>query len=184
MKRIVPVLLLLLGALALTGCSSISVNHDYDTQADFTAFQTFSWMERGDMEPANAQQAQQSSDLLDRRIRSAIDGELAHRGMAQVTGADADVLMVYHLGTEEKVQVTDWGYNYSSYYWGYGGRQIDVYQYTQGTLIIDMVDARTHNLVWRGSGTKTVDRSQKSPEQLQAAIDEAVGKIMMSYPPK
>ena len=173
-----------MGLLALAGCSSISVNHDYDTHADFTTYQTFAWMERSQEMPANAEQAEQSSDLLDRRIRGSIEGELAHRGMAQVTGSEADLLVVYHLGTQEKVQVTDWGYSYSNYYWGYGGRQIDVYQYTQGTLIIDLVDAGTQNLVWRGSGTKTIDRTQKSPEQLQANIDEAVGRIMQSYPPK
>lgn len=175
---------MLFGLLALAGCSSISVNHDYDTHADFTAYRTFAWMELSQDMPANAQQAEQSSDLLDRRIRGAVEGEMAHRGMAQVTGVEADVLVVYHLGTQEKVQVSDWGYSYGHYYGGYGGRNIDVYQYTEGTLIIDIVDARTHDLVWRGSGTKTIDRSQKSPEQLQANIDEAVGRIMQSYPPK
>ena len=94
-----------------------------------------------------------------------------------------DLLVVYHIGTQEKIQVTDWGYRYSDYYWGYGGRQIDVYQFTEGSLVIDLVDAETTNLVWRGTGTGVVDQDQKSPEEMQARANEVINKIMKSFPP-
>jgi hypothetical protein len=179
-----PSIALLLALLAVAGCSTISVNHDYDTQADFTAYRTFAWMERDAGQPADAQQAQQNSGLLDRRIRSAVERELTERGMTAAAADQADVHLVYHVGTEDKLQVTDWGYSYSNYYWGYGGRQIDVYQYTQGTLIIDVVDNARDSLVWRGSGTKTIESRQLSPEEQQARIDQAVYEIMKSFPPK
>ena len=178
--------LVILGGLTATvllaGCSSLSVNYDYDTTADFTQYKNYAWMARPSTLPANAAQAQQQSDLLDRRIRSAIDAEMGGRGLAQDPGSP-DVLVLYHLGTQDKIQVTDWGYNYSPYYWGYGGRQVDVYQYQEGTLIIDVVDAATKNLVWRGTGTKVIESTPRTPEEMQARIDNIVNKIMESFPP-
>ena len=61
--------------------------------------------------------------------------------------------------------------------------QIDVYQFTEGTLVIDLVDAETKNLVWRGTGTGAVDKTQRSPEEMQADIDKVINKIMASFPP-
>jgi hypothetical protein len=182
-KRFQNIILLAIATLALsglTGCSSISVNYDYDNTADFMAYKTFGWVEADAAAPVDADA---SSGLLDKRIRSAIATELGARGMTEKAG-DPDLLVVFHLGSKDKIQVTDWGYRYSSYYWGYGGRNIDVYSYTEGQLIIDLVDAQRKELVWRGSGTKVISNSKKSPEQLQAAINEAVNKIMQSYPPK
>ena len=66
----------------------------------------------------------------------------------------------------------------------YGGRQIDVYQYTQGTLVIDIVDAKTKTLVWRGSATGTVDGQQRSPEEMQQRVNNVVAQIMANFPPK
>jgi hypothetical protein len=106
---------------------------------------------------------------------------MEERGIAK--SDNPDLLVVYHIGTQEKIQVTDWGYRYSDYYWGYGGRQIDVHQFTEGTLVIDLIDAESKNLVWRGTGTGAVEKSQRSPEEIQAKIDEVVHKIMKSFPP-
>jgi len=181
-KRILS--LLLGGALLLTvvGCSTISVNHDYDEKADFASFKTFAWMAKPNVVPLDAGAAQQNNDLIDRRIRNSIEAELETRGMGE-TADNPDLLVIYHIGATDKIQVTDWGYRYSDYYWGHGGRNIDVHQYTEGTLIIDLVSAGTKDLVWRGTGTKVLEGGQKSPEELQAKINEVVFKIMQSYPP-
>ena len=93
------------------------------------------------------------------------------------------LLIVYHIGTQEKIQVTDWGYRYSDYYWGYGGRQIDVYQFTEGSVVFDLIDSETNNLVWRGTGTGVVNQDRKSPEEMQARANEVINKIMKSFPP-
>ena len=114
---------------------------------------------------------------LDRRIRSSVNWQMEEKGL-RLDAAAPDLLVVYHAGAQEKIQVTDWGYRYSDYYWGYGGRQIDVYQYTEGMLVIDIVDAGTKNLVWRGIGQKVIDRTQRSPEEVQERIDGIVNKIM------
>ena len=118
--RIVATLAALAAAALLAGCSSLSVSYDYDNNVDFAQYRSFAWMAKPDAMPADAAQAQQRNDLLDRRIRSAVEDEMAARNINQ-DPSGPDVLVVYHVGLQDKIQVTDWGYNYSPYYWGYGG---------------------------------------------------------------
>jgi len=171
-------------SLFLSGCSTITVNYDYDTTTNFGEFRTYKWAP----DPSDATQVQNAADasqrsgLLSNRIKSAVEYELNAKGMTKTDGA-ADLLVVFHLGTQEKIAVTDWGYGYSNYYWGYGGRQMDVYQYQEGQMIIDLVQDQTHNLVWRGTGRGVVDQSTKSPEEMQARINDVVAQIMANFPP-
>jgi hypothetical protein len=157
------------------GCSSLEVNHDFDSNANFAGYSSFAWL------PPSAE-GRPVSELNAKRIERAIEGELGTRGIQQ-NASSPDLLVAYHVGTQDKIQVTDWGYNYGSYYWGWGGRSVDVYQYEEGTLVIDIVDAQTKNLVWRGWATGTIDRSL-SPEAVEAKINNAVAQIMKRYPPK
>jgi hypothetical protein len=165
----------------LSGCSTVTVNYDYDNNTDWSNFKTYGWMggPGGSDDPTSA--IPQTS-LLDQRIHNSVEYEMTQRGIT--LSDDPDILVIYHIGTQEKVQVTDWGYNYSDYYWGYGGRQIDVQQFTEGSLVFDIVDAETKKLVWRGTGTGVVDKSQKTPEQMQDRINEVVNKILKSFPPQ
>ena len=176
-------LAIVFAAVSLAGCSTISVQYDYDNTVDFMQYKTFGWVAPPDQATrSSAQAAKANSGLLDKRIRTAITQEMTARGMTE-DAANPDLLVVFHLGSKDKIQVTDWGYHYSNYYWG-GRNQIDVYQYTEGQLIIDMVDAASKDLVWRGSGTKAVNTTKQTPEQMQESINQAVNQIMASFPPK
>lgn len=171
----------MLAVVVLTGCSSVSVNYDYDHEADFRKFTSYDWMAGPTVAIGNARAAMQQNTLLDQRIRRAVDEQLAQKGLKQDTSSP-DLIVVYHTGVEDKVNVTDWGYTYGSYYWGWGGRAIDVYQYQEGTLIIDLIDASTEMLVWRGWATKTLE-DNPSPEQVDNTINSVVEKILRDYPP-
>ena len=182
MKRTLSILLCLSALVLVAGCSTLSVKYDYDNEVDFAKYKTYTWMARPAGMPANAAEAQGQSGLLDGRIRNAISAVMTDRGIGEDANAP-DLLVVHHLGAQEKIQVTDWGYRYSDYYWGYGGRQIDVHSYTEGMLVVDLVDAETKALVWRGTGTKVIDSYQSSPDEQQAKLNNIVWKIMESFPP-
>lgn len=168
--------------LVAAGCgTSIQTNYDYDTNANFDQYRTYDWIPLPQPEPGSARQAAQRNDLLDKRIKNHVNAQLEERGMT--IDADApDMLVIYHVGVQDKVQVTDWGYRYSDYYWGWGGREIDVYNYEEGTLILDFVDASTQNLVWRGAGSVALG-SNTNPEKQDELVRKVVGKIMSKYPP-
>jgi len=187
MKRILAVLIVAVVAVG-AGCSSISVRSDYDQDADFTRYQTFGWLPQptGSMS-GSAAQAQARNDLMDKRILSAVNNQLVDRGM-QIDTTEPDLLLAYHTGVQDKVNVTDWGYSYPSYGawgyggYGYGGRDIDVYSYQEGTFILDFIDGKTQRLVWRGTATGVLD-SSPSAEKSEKNINTAVEKILAQYPP-
>lgn len=174
--------LTLVGITLLASCSSISVNTDFDPSADFSKFKTYTWIEKPVNVSGNAQQAQVHSGLLGKRIMNAVDGQMVQKGFTKVED-NPDIFVVYHTGVQDKVQVTDWGYGYGPYGGWYGGGGVDVYQYQEGTLIVDLVDAATKQLVWRGTA-QAVLGGNKSPEQQQQILDNVAGRMFQKYPPK
>jgi hypothetical protein len=164
----------------LSACgSSVSVNHDYDNQADFAALKSFAWVNVPTTAVGDVRSAQERNSLLDKRIKSAVGNELTAKGYLMNESAP-DFLLLYHTGAEDKINVTDWGYGYPGPYWY--GRNVSVYQYTQGTLIVDIIDAKTKQLIWRGTAEGTID-PDASTEKREARLNEAVAKLMANFPP-
>jgi hypothetical protein len=165
------------------GCgTSIQTNYDYDVNANFEQYGTYNWIPRQKAPAGNASRAIESNDLLDKRIKTNVDAVLQEKGMALDTN-NPDMLVNYYVGVQDKVQVADYGYRYSDYYWGWGGREIDVYNYEEGTLMLDFIDAATQKLVWRGAGAVAVDPNM-NPQKQDELVRKVVGKILSKYPPK
>jgi hypothetical protein len=169
--------------LAVFGCSSgVAVNADYDTSADFTKYKTYAWLD--DVLPPEKipEGLGADSDIVDRRIRASLNEEMAAKGFAADT-SDPDLVIFYHVGVEDKVDVTDWGYSYASTgrYWGWNTRNVDTYNYQEGTLIVDFVDAKSKVLVWRGTAQKVLENL--TPEESDRAIRDIVKQVMTLYPP-
>ena len=121
------------------------------------------------------------TDIDRKRIREAAAAELGARGFAfNETAPDFRVAM--HGGTKTRVRVTDSGYRYGPGPW-WGGHGVDVYQYEEGTLILDVVDAKSNELIWRGTATGVVN-PDATPEQKEKQIREAVTKMLANFPPK
>jgi hypothetical protein len=169
--------------LLLTACSQYDIKYDYDLDSNFAAYRTYAWIpQQIDAGGTSANVAMQRNTLLDKRVREAVDANLAAKGLTK-NEETPDLRVVYHTGMQNKVDVTDWVYSYAGSYWGWAGRDIDVYNYTEGTLIVDLVKSDTKALTWRGSATGVVDPG-RSPEQVQETINEVVAKIFENYPPK
>ena len=166
-----------------TGCSQYDINYDYDVESDFAAYRTYSWIPITINEGStNAATAAQSNTLLDSRIRSAVNTNMTAKGFTK-NDENPDILVVYHTGMQNKVDVTDYGYTYAGSYWGWAGNDVDVYSYTEGTLLVDLVDAKTKKLAWRGSASGVVEPGN-SPEKITENINSVVEQIFANYPPK
>jgi hypothetical protein len=175
------------------GCSGIQVSQDYDPSTNFGLYRTFAWAP----EPT-----QKSGDVLidspfmDRRIRNAIETTLQSRGYPKVEGGRPDFLVTYQLVVRTQVEIDTvgpafgWGaYPYPYGYWGYpypywGGIDYTTFinQYEVGTLLIDFTDAKTHQLFWRGVGSRRISQ-QSTPEKSTEVVDRTVGEILAQYPP-
>lgn len=168
-------------AALLTACaSSPIVKGDYDRQADFAQYRTF-----GYMSPLGTDKAGYGT-LLTERLKHATRGQMEQRGYVY-SAANPDLLINFNGNLRQKALVTGapigpyYGYRTGFYggWPGYGWSD-SVYPYTEGTLNIDLVDARRKQMVWEGVAVGEV----RHPEAAATAqsIEQAVTDIFAQYP--
>lgn len=169
-------LLFLLCLVMLTSCSSVRVVSDYDTKVDFTSYKTFAFYKKG-IDKASV------SDLDKKRIMRAVEAELVAKGFSKST--NPDILISIFTKSREQVNVSDnnigigWGWGYNP--WFYGRTNININQYTEGTLFIDFIDKNTNELIWQGIGSGAMKMS--NIEKKEERINEFVYEIISTYPP-
>lgn len=147
----------------MTGCSSISVNTDFDPTADFAKYKTYSWAPYADG---------QVPGPSDKRLMTAVDTEMQAKGY-ELVEEQADMILQYQAGVQDKIYVDSMRY-------GYGWGTTDVYQYEQGTLILNVIDHERKEIVWVGTAKAAVDSSSPNPEKLNSAVQ----MLLDRFPPK
>jgi hypothetical protein len=130
-----------------------------------------------DVVSANVQATMFQNSLLDKRVKTAVNTQLTAKGMTQ-SATNPDMYVMYHTGTQEKVSITDYGYGYGRY-----GGGTDVHQYTQGTMIVDLVDAKTKELVWRSAASGAL-AANPDPATAAEKIDGIIQQMLQNYPPQ
>jgi hypothetical protein len=165
-------LLSLIILITLSSCSSVRVNADYDKKVSFTNYKSYAYLKSG-IDKAEI------SDLDKKRILNAIDEVMPAKGLSK--SDTPDVLISIFTKERERVDVYQnygfgWGWNT---YWGMGYSNVTTTP--EGTLFIDIIDAKTKELVWQGEGSGYLT---KKTEKKDARIKEFVSKILEQYPPK
>jgi len=177
--RLMPLLLLVF----IMSCSSVTVKTDFDPEYDFSTFKTYRWASAKELNP-NDELAQHP--LIQKRVMAAVDKTLTAKGMQKVESGDADVVVVAHAESKERMQVTQTGGGYYhpwyNPWWGPYGGSTYVSYYEQGTLVLDIVSWKTKELAWRGMGTSIL-KDYSDSEEMQKDLDVMVAKIMADYPP-
>jgi hypothetical protein len=174
----------LVTVVALQGCETINAQSDYDKGFSFAGYDTFAWISE---HPLVASEAG-VSPLAEQRIQRAFTDVMQSKGIRYVAdAAQADFVVAFSLGSREKVSVTStpmYGgyYRMGGGYWGAPYYQdVDVRQYTQGRLAIDVFDVKERRPVWHGFATKNLTESVRAdPEPV---IREAVTTILKDFPP-
>ena len=171
--KISKLLFLPIIALIITSCSAVKVTTDYDTKVDFNQYKTFAFYKKGIDKAA-------ISDLDKKRIMRAVELELMAKGMTK--SATPDILVSLFTKSREKININDNMYGGFYYPYYYGMNRMSVSQHTEGTLFIDLLDAKKKELVWQGIGTGALRMS--NVERKEARVKEFVNEIMAKYPPK
>ena len=174
--------ILFLLLVAVAACSSLKTSYDYDKQADFTKYKTYNYTADALSLPIQ--------ELNRNRLLQAIDKEMTARGFTKAESGDVQVDL--RVKAEQKREATatssgtGMGYG-GGWRYGYGGgfttTQINVNEFVEGTLFINLVDRATDKLVWSGRGTKVVDEDA-SPETRERNIKEGVAAVFKNYPIK
>lgn len=159
----------LLGAITLAQ----SVTYDFDRAANFGTFRTYAWVKGTNL----------PDQLNHQRIMGAVDAQLSLKGLAKVD-SNPDVLVAYHATFDEDIQINGFSSGWGGYRFGgmrNGTATVD--EILVGTLAIDVVDAKTSTIVWRGMATKEIN-PKASPEKRDKNINKAAEKLFKNYPPK
>ena len=172
LQRVVLVLMGMM--LVFAGKSSAqNVKTDYDRSADFSQYKTYSW------------QHVKTKDALDvDRIKSAVNATLAAKGWTQVdSGGDVSIVAMEITQNQQTLNTFYDGFGGGWRWRGFGGfseatTTTDTYQV--GTLVVDLFDAKTKQLIWRGDSSDTLsNNSNKNIENL----DKGVEKMFNKFPP-
>lgn len=171
--KFLPVLLLFVFA----SCSSVRVYSDYDKNVDFNQYKTYAYLKSG-------VDKVEISDLDKRRILKAIDEQMLAKGFTKSETPD----LLVNIFTKEREQVDvnqfnagwgyGWGFGWNPFF--FGGNSTSVNRYTEGTLFIDLIDAKKKELIWQGEGEGTLT---KNVDKKDAVVKEFVSKILAQYPP-
>ncbi len=163
------------------------VGYNFDDEADFSSYKTFSWVK--------IDGAVVVDDLSDRQIRDAIEREIATKGLQPAAGGDGDLQLGYQVSVDQQQQMNTMGTNWGAgpmWRGGYGGMGMGgigmssstttVNNINVGTFVLDMYDVKAHRLVWRGSATRTMSNSTNAKKKAKR-IDKGVSKLLKNYPP-
>ena len=163
--------------LTSTACSTLRVGSDYDRSATFSGYHTYAWLPR--------EHSVASNPLVARHAHEAIDAILRSKGYTPVDDpANADFTVDFTVGSRDRIDVQSYPMAYRGpWHWGLGyyGSDLDVRQYREGTLGIDIFDGRTHQPVWTGWARKAL--TQADLERSEGPIREAAAAVLQRFPP-
>ena len=187
MKRL-SVLWVVLSALLFIGCTTQpQVETDHQADFDFSSLKTFN--------VAETRQDSKENILISpftlSHIHSALEGELGKRYQSAANGAKADFIVSYHVVIEEKIDPRSYDDLYGFGYYGRGYRYPSPFfrgtgsglrVFNQGSLIIDIVDAKTGRPIWRGVSEKRLSRNME-PQEQREVLSRAVTEVVAQFPP-
>lgn len=121
------------------------------------------------------------NDLSERRVLAEIDQEIASKGWKKAPEASADVQVLLHGATQTKRTANTFYSGYGGYrYGGFGSSSTMVSEYTVGTLVVDIFDSRTKNLIYRAIAE---DELSDNPEKNVKRLEKASTKMFKNFPP-
>ena len=147
------------------------VKTDYDRSTNFNQYKTYSW-----------EKVQTQDPLWVDRIKEAVNTSLTAKGLTQVaSGGDVSIVAIEMTKNQQSLNTFYDGFG-GGWRWGggFGNATTTVDNYKVGTLVVDLFDARSKTVIWRGSASDTLsDKSDKNIKNL----DKGVEKMFDHFPP-
>jgi hypothetical protein len=147
------------------GSRAGEVKVNFDAKTDFAKFKTWTWRE-GTLAP---------NPTSNNRLREAIEKQLETRGLRRLEQG-GDLAVVYHAAGETQISVEKLDYKAP----GFVTEGSKVQAVRAGTVLADIINSSTGEVVWRGEATGASDPSAAAVER---GINEAVEKLFKDFPP-
>jgi hypothetical protein len=170
-------LALITAAALAAGCATVTVSSHIERSANFADYVTYDWGPPDNL-PVGDPRLDNNPFFVD-YLQGAIEKKLAAKGYERAVSGEPDLLVHYHASVNQKVEVyeTDTRYGYS-----YGSGETRVTDYEQGTLVVDVVDAKTSKVIWRGWSQNVMNGVIDDQRRLEQQVDEGVTKMMVLLP--
>lgn len=175
-----------MGLLLAAGCAGRQVTTDYSPATGFSQFRTFALVSP----PDTAAQA-----LLDQRVGNAVRTQLTGKGLTETDRQGADLYVGYGMVDKTHKEVYDYGggwgwgrgWGWRNYRYGVAWpmtvrRQVETY--VDGTVVVNLIDAKTKQVVWEGEVADVVNLPVENPVRATQQVDGAVAKLFTKYPPQ
>jgi hypothetical protein len=180
--------IILFVCLLLFGCARVSVNYQGEVPARIAEVKaTYGWYD--ELPPSS--DVRIDNPTIIKFVRDSVDKRLAEMGYKRVTVNDAEYLIAWFGNVEEEVKDVDVVSYYArdGYRYALGARPENSKAgkvqniFTRGTLILDVLDPATREVVWRGSATNTILEGDKGDlPRIKRYIDTSVAKILETLP--
>ncbi len=159
--------------LATTSVAAQDVTSNAMPGVDFSKFHTYKWI--------TIEGAKYPNQIVNQQIQDAVNSQLSAKGLTLTTAENADLDVGYQVAVQQQ---QEWNaYGTGGYRWGGGMASAQSSTINIGTLVLDLYDPSSKQLVWTGRATKTLNPS-KDPEKNQKNLNKAMAKLLKNYPPK
>jgi uncharacterized protein DUF4136 len=149
------------------------VRYNFMPGTDFSKYHTYKWVAiEGGAHP---------NQIVDAQIKQSVDSQLAAKGLTKADGDKADLYVGYQTALDQEKQWNGYGMG-GGVRWG-GMATATSSTINVGTLVLDLYDPTTKQLVWTGRASKTINPSSNQ-EKNQKNLDKAMAKLLKNYPPK
>jgi hypothetical protein len=176
MRSLLRLIAVAIPVLGLSACATMNVSSQVQRGLNFSQYHSFDWGEPDALPPGDPRLA---TPFFRDHLEGAVERALAAKGYERARSADAaDLLIHYHASIDERIDVSrtdsQRGYGYPS--------DVNVYTFEAGTIVIDVVDARTSRVIWRGWAQHSLEGVLDNTDRMAKLIDEAVSRMMARFP--
>jgi hypothetical protein len=182
MRNLLQKLTLVCYAVITASCATtMNVSSHVQHGLDFSQYRTFEWGPP-DALPTGDPRLDQDSFFKD-HVQGAVEKELYVRGLSlSPVTSPGDLQIHYHASITKRLEIDR--QEYLNGYCSSGDCQPQTVDYEAGTLILDIVDARSEKLIWRGWAQHSVEDMLHDRDRMAATIQRAVGQMLVRFPVK
>jgi hypothetical protein len=149
------------------------VRHNAMPGVDFSKYHTYKWV--------NIEGGTHPNQIVDAEIKQSVDSQLTSKGLTKSDSDKADLYVGYQVAVDQEKQWNAYGMGGGVRFGGMGTASSSTINV--GTLVLDMYDPTSKQLVWTGQATKTIEPSSNQ-EKNQKNLNKAMQKLLKEYPPK
>ena len=161
-----------------TACATMRTGSYLERGADFSRYHTYAWGP-ADALPIGDPRLDNNPIFRD-YLQGAVERGLHRHNLVLIPDSERpDLLIHFHATVRQIFDVGAANHDHGAS----AANEISVVDYDEGTLVIDMIDARDNRLVWRGWATDSVSGIVGSQERMEKKLTEAVMTMLASFKP-